>query len=93
MWKFIKIAFKFIVIWKFSLWWFDLLKIPIVIWIFNIFQKIENILNISWNWIKSGSDGAIITIIFITIIIIIATPVILVIRYEKKHPPQYSYWR
>lgn len=88
MWKFIKIALKVVIVWKFTIWFFEWLGIPILTWTITILQTIGNILNKFGKWLISGTDGAIAADVLLSISIIIATGVFLCIKYSK--PKSYN---
>lgn len=59
MWKIIRFAIKFIVVWEFTIWFYNLLGLPIL----NLLQWILNISSSFGAWLVSGSDGSIIFLI------------------------------
>lgn len=92
MWKFLKLSIKFIIIWKFTIWFFDWLGIPILNWILNTFQFIQHIINISFLWLISGTDGAIITDVLLGLTALITIITVLCIKYcEPSNYNTYDY--
>lgn len=85
--KFVKTFIKFIIVWNFTIWFFDYLGLPI----YEALSLISGLCISFYKWIMGGSDGAIAFSALVVLIVLICVLAKMLFIWDKNQSKGLDY--